>query len=144
MDATGEKMKKIAMKEVRFNDSSMEMPGKISQQIATYVDSNPTLKQYSDEITLQSNPDGFLRFGYWDSLPSDAVRALELQFDVKEDSDFDEDTGTLIYYRLTPKHSVAKIDLGNQDLMKLREFIREIAETFDGMEPMVRTGLDNI
>jgi len=132
MDATGEKMKKVTMKEARFNDFPGETPGKIAQQIATYVDSNPTLKKYSDEITLQSNPDGFLRFGYWKSLPSDAVKALELQFDIKEDSDFDEDTGTLIFYRLTPKHSVAKIDLGQYDLNKLREFIREIAGAYGG------------
>jgi len=115
MDATGEKMKKIAMKEARMNDAPGETPGRIAQQIATYVDSNPTLRKYSDEITLQSNPDGFLKFGYWDSLPSDAARALELQFDIKEDSDFDEDTGTLTFYRLTPKSNAPTGDIFNRN-----------------------------
>jgi hypothetical protein len=126
MDATGEKMKKIAIKEARMNDFPGETPGKIAQQIATYVDSNPTLKKYSDEITLQSNPDGFLKFGYWDELPSDAIRALSLQFDIKEDSDYDEDTGTLIFYRLTPKHTPGKINLSKADLMNMiREELEE-------------------
>ena len=133
MDATGEKMKKVTMKEARFNDFPGETPGKIAQQIATYVDSNPTLKQYSNEITLQSNPDGFLRFGYWEPLPSDAIKALELQFTITPDEiDADNDTSGGVFYRLTPKHSVAKIDLGQYDLMKLREFIREITGAYGG------------
>jgi len=133
MDATGEKMKKVTMKEARFNDFPGETPGKIAQQIATYVDSNPTLKQYSNEITLQSNPDGFLRFGYWEPLPLDAIRALELQFTITPDEiDADNDTSGGVFYRLTPKHSVAKINLGQYDLNKLREFIREITGAYGG------------
>ena len=144
MDATGEKMKKVTMNEVSMNDFPGETPGKIAQQIATYVDNNPTLKQYSDEITLQSNPDGFLRYGYWDELPADALRALELQYDVKMDTDFDEDTGRIVFYRLTPKHSTPKVDLGKYDLNKLTEsaearlaeqisqYIKEITGAYGG------------
>ena len=141
MDPTGEKMKKIAMKEARLNDFPGETPGKIAQQIQTYVDSNPTLKQYSDEITLQSNPDGFLRFGYWDPLPSDAARALGLQFNIEPDFiEADEDTKGGVFYRLAPKHTPGKVNLNKVDLMNMiRE---ELKEMFDGMEPMDRTGLD--
>ena len=130
MDATGEKMKKITMKEAKLNDFPNETPGKIATQIKDYIDgpnANPTLKKYSDEITLQSNPDGFLRFGYWERLPEDAFEALELQYDIKMDSDDDEDTGTLYFYILTPKHNrptqsgVARF-LTKEDLM---EMIRE-------------------
>jgi hypothetical protein len=121
MDATGEKMKKVTMNEVSMNDFPGETPGKIAQQIAIYVDNNPTLKKYSNEIVLQSNPDGFLKYGYWDELPADALRALELQYDVKMDTDFDEDTGRIVFYRLTPKHSTPKVDLGKYDLNKLTE-----------------------
>ena len=138
MDATGEKMKKVAMKEARLNDFPGEGPGKIAQQIMNYVDSNPTLKQYSDEITLQSNPDGFLRFGYWNELPADALKALELQFNVEQDFDFDEDTGRLTSYQLTPKHTTRTVDLGKADLMKMiREELREITGAYggDAMDP---------
>jgi len=109
MDATGEKMKKIAMNEVKMNDFPGETPGKIAQQIATYIDSNPTLTQYSDEIVLQSNPDGFLKFGYWKELPADALAALELKFNVKMDTDFDSDTGRIVFYRLTPNMDENKV-----------------------------------
>lgn len=133
MNATGEKMKKIAMKEARLNDFPGETPGKIAQQIATYVDSNPTLKQYSDEITLQSNPDGFLKYGYWESLPGDAFKALSLQFNIERDSHEDEDTGTLNFYRLTPKHSAGGVNLNKVDLMNMiREEIKEITGAYSG------------
>jgi hypothetical protein len=123
-------MKKITMKEAKLNDFPNETPGKIATQIKDYIDgpnANPTLKKYSDEITLQSNPDGFLRFGYWERLPEDAFEALELQYDIEMDSDEDDDTGTLYFYNLTPKHNrptqsgVAKF-LTKEDLM---EMIRE-------------------
>jgi hypothetical protein len=142
MDATGEKMKKIAMKEAQFNDFPSEKPGKISQQIATYIDSNPTLRKYSDDITLQSDPDGFLKYGYWEELPADALKALELQYNVEMDTDFDEDAGRLVFYSLAPKHTPGKVNLNKVDLMNMiRE---ELMEMFDGMEPMDRTGLDEM
>jgi hypothetical protein len=136
MDATGEKMKKITMKEVKLNDFPGEKPGAIAQQIMNFIESNPTLKQHSDEITLQSDPDGFLKYGYWETLPSDVARALSLQFDIKSDSDYDEDTGTLNFYRLTPKHKMGSTDLGGsfgKFKDQLKEMIRqEIAGAYDG------------
>jgi hypothetical protein len=147
MDATGEKMKKIAMNEVSMNDFPGETPGKIAQQIATYIDSNPTLTQYSDEIVLQSNPDGFLKFGYWKELPANALRALELQYNVEMDTDFDSDTGRIVFYRLTPKTNVPTGDifdrnanitaglksLTKDDLMEMiREELREITGAYGG------------
>jgi hypothetical protein len=136
MNATGEKMKKIAIKEANLNDFPGEKPGVIAQQIMNFIESNPTLKQHSDEITLQSNPDGFLKYGYWETLPSDVARALSLQFDIKSDSDYDEDTGTLNFYRLTPKHKIGSKDLGgsfNKFKDQLKEMIRqEIAGAYGG------------
>ena len=108
MDATGEKMKKVAMNEVSMNDAPGETPGKIAQQIDTHINENPILQQYSDEIVLQSNPDGFLKFGYWKELPADALTALELKFNVKKDTDFDPDTGRIVFYRLTPNMDIDK------------------------------------
>jgi hypothetical protein len=142
MDATGEKMKKIAVKEARLNDFPRETPGKIAQQIMDYVESNPTLKQYSDEITLQSNPDGFLKFGYWDELPSDAAKALSLQFNIEPDSiEADDDTRGGVFYRLTPKHSAAKVNLNKVDLMKMiREELKEITGAYGGDEMDPETG----
>jgi hypothetical protein len=139
MDATGEKMKKITMKEARLNDFSDETPGTIAQQIMNFVDSNPTLKQYSDEIVLQSNPDGFLKFGYWEELPSDVAKALSLQFNIQPDFiDADEDTSGGTFYRLTPKHKMGSVDLGSVR-ERLKEMIRkQLKEMADGMEPMSR------
>jgi hypothetical protein len=138
MDATGEKMKKITMNEVSMNDFPGETPGRIAQQIATHIDENPILQQYSDKIVLQSNPDGFLKFGYWDKLPDDAFEALKLKFNIKKDTDYDEDTGTLIFYRLTPTTNVpgtvfnrnANITKGLNKLTKesLMQMIREELE----------------
>jgi len=138
MDATGEKMKKITVKEAKLS----ETPGKISQQISTYIALNPTLKQYSDDITLQSNPDGFLRFGYWKELPSDVARALSLQFNIQPDHiDADEDTLGGTFYMLTPKHKIGDVDLGgsfNKFKDQLKEMIRkEITGAYggDAMDP---------
>jgi len=134
MDATGEKMKKIVMKEAQLNDFPGETPGKIAQQIQNYIDSNPTLQKYSDEITLQSNPDGFLRFGYWETLPSDAAKALSLQFNIEPDYiDADEDTSGGTFYRLTPKHTAGKVNLNKADLMRMiREELAEITGVYSG------------
>jgi hypothetical protein len=146
MEATGEKMKKVAMKEVRLNDFPGETPGKIAQQIKTYVDSNPTLKRYSNEITLQSKPDGFLKYGYWKSLPDDALKALSLQFNVEEDSDYDEDSGTIIFYKLTPKYE-SPTQSGIAKFLtkeKLAEIIREeLKEYFDGRDNLTNVTGEN-
>jgi hypothetical protein len=137
MDATGEKMKKITMKEARLNDFPGETSGKIAQQIQNFINSNPTLEQYSDEITLQSNPDGLLRYGYWETLPSDVAKALSLQFNIKgEDIDAEEDRMGGVYYMLTPKHSAGGVDLGGsfgKFKDQLKEMIRqEIAGAYGG------------
>jgi hypothetical protein len=109
-----------------------------------FIEMNPVLKQHSDEFTIQNGQgDAILKYNYWEALPDDVYNKLELQFDVEEDVEEHDDKAPTIAYFLKPKHKSPSTDLGQYDLNKLREAIREIAETFDGMEPMDRTGLDN-
>ena len=110
MDATGEKMKTIKLSEVKFNDFGD--PNKATSAAMQFINSNPTLKAISDELTIQnSHDDAILRYGYWDTLPNEAISKLEMQFDVEEMNDFDEDTGDIIAYRLTPKGSPYKFQV---------------------------------
>jgi hypothetical protein len=169
MDATGEKMKKITMNEVRFNDFGD--PNEVTLAAMEFIDKNPTLKSISDKLTIQNSySDAILRYDYWEVLPANALAKLEMLFNVERMNDFDEDTGTIVAYRLTPKgidenkvaktifdknalaiknttkigkgEEIEKRKLTKADLMKMiRE---ELEEMFDGMEPMVRTGLDEV
>jgi len=144
MDATGEKMKKIAMKEARLNNIPGEEPNEAVKLAMQFIEMNPVLKQHSDEFTIQNGKDdAILQYNYWEALPDDVYNKLELQFDVEEDVEEHDDKSPTIAYFLKPKHKAPTTDLGQYDLNKLREIIREIVETMDGMEPMDRTGLDN-
>jgi hypothetical protein len=142
MDATGEKMKKITMKEAKLNNFPGEEPNAAVQSAMQFIESNPVLKKYSDNFTLQnSNDRAILKYNYWEAIPDDVFNKLELQFEVDEDVEEHDDQAPTIAYILTPKHSPRKINLNKIDLMKMiRE---ELMEMFDGMEPMDRTGLDN-
>jgi hypothetical protein len=143
MDATGEKMKVIKLKEVKFNDFGD--PNEVTAAAMQFIASNPTLKTISNDLTIQnSHNDAILRYGYWETLPVSAFSKLEMQFDVEEMYDFDEDTGTITAYRLTPKQSQSGfrpgVDMGSvkesaED--RLAEQISQyIKERFDGMEPV--------
>jgi len=144
MDATGEKMKKVVMKEAKLNNFPGEEPNEAVKLAMQFIEMNPLLKQHSDEFTLQNGQgDAILKYNYWEALPDDIFNKLELQFEVEEDVEEHDDKAPTIAYFLKPKHQMTTTNLGQYDLNKLREVIRQIAETFDGMEPMDRTGLDN-
>jgi hypothetical protein len=120
---------KKKLKEARFNIDGE--PNPTAKQVMQFVDNNATLKVLSDDIEIQQTKDeAILRYGYWDVLPDEAIEKLKLQFNVEPDSDFDEDTGEIIFYRLTPLRK----NYGNKDLgasfekfkSSLEEIVREV------------------
>ena len=150
---------KKKLKEAKLN--IMGEPNAVVKQAMAFVDSNPTLKALSNEIEFQQSGDpneALLRYSYWDELPEEAIEKLELQFNVQRDSDFDEDTGDIVYYILTPKRKPASVDLGasfEKFKSQLEEIIREavnemqsdeqeidtiamaVDETFDGRDNLI-------
>jgi hypothetical protein len=142
MDATGEKAKKITIKEGMNNDAVEQAEIFIKSDNA-----NPILKGYADRIHLQDGPNNtaILQFDYWDALPEDAFEKLELQFDVQEDRERDGDTGEILSYILRPKgNPYAKT---NPDLSQIKELLaklirEELAETFDGRDNLTNTAGD--
>ena len=124
-----EEKKKI--KEARFN--VIGEPNEVAKQVMQFVDGNDTLKALSNDIEIQQTSDpneALLRFQYWDALPSEAVEKLKLQFNVEKDSDSDEDTGEIIFYRLTPlRRNYGSKDLGasfEKFKSQLQEIVREV------------------
>jgi hypothetical protein len=101
-----------------------------------FIDSNPTLRKISDKIRLQLNgDDAVLQYGYWEQLPPEYIDKLRLQFDVQEDTEFDEDTGDTFFYILTPNDVEAEKYRAFQT--KLQEIIREVIdEMYDGRDDM--------
>ena len=125
---------KKKLKEARYN--IIGEPNAAAVQAMQFVDGNNTLKALSDDIEIQqtSNPnEALLRYQYWDALPAEAVEKLKLQFNVERDGDFDEDTGEIIFYRLTPKKLSKSgfrpgVDLGasfEKFKSQLEEIVRE-------------------
>ena len=131
---------KKKLKEASFN--VIGEPNEVAKQVMQFVDGNATLKALSDDIQIQQTSDpneALLRFQYWDALPGEAIEKLKLQFDVQPDSDFDEDTGNIIFYRLTP----LRRDYGSKDLgasfekmkKELEEIVYEVInEYYDGRD----------
>ena len=122
---------KKKLKEARFN--VIGEPNEVAKQVMQFVDGNATLKALSDDIEIQQTSDpneALLRFQYWDALPSEAIEKLKLQFNVQPDSDFDEDTGEIIFYRLTPlRRNYGGKDLGasfEKFKSSLEEVVREV------------------
>jgi hypothetical protein len=109
-------------------------------QAQQYVASNPTLK--SADIKLQkSGDDVILSYNSYSPLTPEVAAALEMQFDFEEDQvDGGGEDKDKIYYTLSSKHTTPNVGVG---LQSMEEMIRKIVrEMFDGMEPMVRTGMD--
>jgi hypothetical protein len=122
---------KKKLKEAKFN--VIGEPNEVAKQVMQFVDGNATLKALSDDIQIQQTSDpneALLRFQYWDALPGEAIEKLKLQFDVQPDSDFDEDTGNIIFYRLTPlRRNYGGKDLGasfEKFKSQLQEIVREV------------------
>jgi hypothetical protein len=137
------KDEKKKLKEARFN--VFGEPNEVAKQVMQFVDGNATLKALSDDIQIQQTSDpneALLRFQYWDALPGEAIEKLKLQFNVQPDNDFDEDTGEIIFYRLTP----LRRDYGNKDLgasfekmkKELEEIVNEVInEYYDGRDNLI-------
>jgi hypothetical protein len=137
------KEEKKKLKEARFN--VIGEPNEVAKQVMQFVDGNATLKALSDDIQIQQTSDpneALLRFQYWDALPGEAIEKLKLQFNVQPDNDFDEDTGEIIFYRLTP----LRRDYGNKDLgasfekmkKELEEIVNEVInEYYDGRDNLI-------
>jgi hypothetical protein len=120
---------KKKLKEARYN--IMGEPNAAAKQAMQFVDGNATLKALSDDIEIQQSGDeALLRYGYWEILPAEAVEKLKLQFNVEVDGDFDEDTGELTFYRLTPiRRNYGSKDLGasfEKFKSSLEEVVREV------------------
>jgi hypothetical protein len=134
---------KKKLKEAKFN--VIGEPNEVAKQVMQFVDGNATLKALSDDIQIQQTSDpneALLRFQYWDALPGEAIEKLKLQFNVQPDNDFDEDTGEIIFYRLTPlRRDYGSKDLGSSfEKMKksLEEIVREVMnEYYDGRDDLI-------
>ena len=137
------KEEKKKLREASFN--VIGEPNEVAKQVMQFVDGNATLKALSDDIQIQQTSDpneALLRFQYWDALPGEAIEKLKLQFDVQPDSDFDEDTGNIIFYRLTPlRRDYGSKDLGTSfEKMKkeLEELVNEVInEYYDGRDNLI-------
>jgi hypothetical protein len=104
------------------------------------------LKSISDKLTIQNSySDAILRYDYWEVLPANALAKLEMQFTVERMNDFDEDTGTIIAYRLTPKRPTGDIfdrnagitaglnDINENELMeRVYKKLKEITGAYGG------------
>jgi hypothetical protein len=137
MDATGEKAKKIVMKEGEEMDTMA--------LVQRFINSNPTLRQHANDIELENSGKGIiLKYGFYDTLPDELYSKLELQFDVNGMDDYTDEEGEKVYYTLTPKKSPYNSQYSGVGLQSpLEEEIRkQVKEMFDGMEPDVRTGMD--
>ena len=121
---------KKKIKEAKFN--VIGEPNAVAKQVMQFVEGNATLKALSDDIEIQQTSDpneALLRYQYWDVLPSEAVEKLKLQFKVERDGDYDEDTGEIIFYRLTPLRNFGSKDLGasfEKFKSQLEEIVREV------------------
>lgn len=131
MTATGEKMKKIVVKEdqkkieeVEVNLFPDEQPNKVVKQTQQFIESNPILNQISDKIILHNSGDDacVVRYEYWEEAPKEVLDKLNLQFNVeREVDDGDDDTAPRVYYILKPK-PIQNKGLG---MNTLKEMIQE-------------------
>jgi hypothetical protein len=144
MNPTGEKGKKIAMKEARLNLAPGEKPNAAVAQALQFIEGNNELKAISDKISLQnSHQDAVLRYGYWEQLQPALVNKLGLQFKVNEDYEFDDERGSLYAYILTPKSSMTAKTPGEAVAKALTKedieaMVREVMdETIDGRDNLI-------
>jgi len=142
--------------ESHLNMLPNEKPNIVVEKVSEFINSNPTLRQVSDNITLQNSGDDacILKYDYWEELPSELIEKLELQFEVeKEVDDGDDDKGPTIAYILQPKlkaytdphgEVMKQRNLGKYDLNKLNELIKkELKEYFDGRDNLTDIDSDD-
>jgi hypothetical protein len=144
----GRGMRKVKLvKEARFNAMPGEEPNATVQHAIGFIQSNPVLRQISDDITLQNDGENaILKYGYWEALSDEAYNKLELQFVVEDDFESADEEANKIAYILYPKKKVgnlgASLEMGaskasKMDVFKetLESLVREVlAETFDGRD----------
>jgi hypothetical protein len=138
MSATGEKTKKIIMKEG-------EEMGTMAL-VQHFINSNPTLRQNISDIKFfDFGKNVILKYKLWDTLPDELYSKLELQFNVNGVNDNDEE-GEKIYYTLTPKQSPYKPQYSGTGLQSaLKEEIRKIVrEMFDGRNNLTDVTGENL
>jgi len=155
MAATGEKMKVV--KEDLERDFDPEIEGKPSSAYQQFVSQKRGEEAAAAQAAETHN--GFKR-GDKVMVDADAAKAVGIKpgkvytivdFETfgkgltkSVDATFKEGGSVSVeYLSKAPSLFTSSMDLGKYDMNKLREMIRKaISETFDGMEPMVRTGLD--
>jgi hypothetical protein len=130
MDATGEKVKKIVMKEGEEMDTMA--------LVQRFINSNPTLRLHVNDIELQNDgKDVILKYGYWETLPDELYSKLELQFDVNGIDENTDEEGEKEYYIITPKQSPYRSQyttgVGLQSPLE-EEIRRQVKEMFDGRD----------
>lgn len=87
-----------------------EESNSLIDDVRNFINSNSDLKTKSDSIRLQDAKDKvILKYGYWKELPKELITALESKYNVKEDTDEDEDTGTIYSYEITPKKQMSEL-----------------------------------
>jgi hypothetical protein len=129
MDATGEKMKKIVMKESRGEYTFVgTLNGAETEKVRTLLDRDPNINIEVDEEEGQR---------YDTYITSDVYTNKDIEHAVKmAKGEISSSTSPS-----SAGAGVAKF-LTKERLMKMIK--EELEETFDGMEPMDRTGLDEI
>jgi hypothetical protein len=115
------------------------MPNQAVQQASQFIDSNPVLRQISDDITLQNDgKNAILKYSYYKALPDEAYNKLELQFNVEDDFEASDEEANKITYILMPKVNAYKqfgntAGFGNTLQSKLEALVREVMnEMYDG------------
>jgi len=125
------KTKKTKLKESQYNPGlNNEEPNQTVKRAQQYIDSNPSIKQFSDEITFQNTSNGaaLLKYGYWEPLPNGIIEKIELQFNVSPENKEDEDTGGGVCYVLSERESLGnKRDLGGS-FEKFKTHLNELVQ----------------
>ena len=151
MDATGEKIKKITMKEGMENDEVAfenlmkkydwyaEMSDD-SRKWDAQQDMERQLKQIAKTISAEKAVEIWNRYA-----PENNRKVDTSFFEMREN----KVAKTIFDKNANITKGINNIAKGEDNKKKLKEYLKEmirkqLKETFDGMEPMVRTGLDNI
>jgi len=96
MDMTGGKMKKVkAINELGINKGILD-------QVQSFININfPDIK---NEIKLtEKKMKIYLKYSYWDELPSNVLNELETKFNIEVESSNEGEDGIKTYYVLSPK-----------------------------------------
>jgi hypothetical protein len=125
-------MKVIRLKEAKLNLNPGEMPNQAVQQASQFIDSNPVLRQISDDITLQNDgKNAILKYSYYKALPDKAYNELKLHFNIEDDFEASNEEANKITYILMPKVNAYKqfghtAGFGNTLQSKLEALVREV------------------